>query len=132
MLTALLQSADDQFVIGREGDMVSLQFSADLPPVPKGWVRDYFIIASCWFKGEGLPYIPFTVNPLPFQAMTSFPYPSNETYPYDRQSLSLPANLQHKNNKLTLSCCSIFQQATNSFFNRRLLKQNAKGKINNL
>jgi hypothetical protein len=82
-VTALLQSANNQFVIGREGDSVSLQFSAaNLPPVPKGWVRTYFIIPNCWFKGLGLPYVPFTVNPLPFQAMTSFPYPSNETYPY--------------------------------------------------
>jgi hypothetical protein len=29
--------------------------------------------------------VPFTVDPLPFQTMTSFPYPSNETYPYDAQ-----------------------------------------------
>jgi len=82
-VTALLQSADNEFVIGREGDVVSIQFPADLPPVPKGWVRDYFLVANCWFKGNGLPYVPFTVDPLPFQTMTSFPYPSNETYPYD-------------------------------------------------
>jgi len=82
-VTALLQSADNEFVIGREGDVVSIQFPADLPPVPKGWVRDYFLVTNCWFKGDGLPYVPFTVDPLPFQAMTSFPYPSNETYPYD-------------------------------------------------
>jgi hypothetical protein len=87
-VTALLQSADNQFVIGREGDMISLQFAANLPPVPQGWVRDYFIIASCWFKGEGLSYVPFTVNPLPFQAMTSFPYPSNETYPYTTENIA--------------------------------------------
>ncbi|MGA3061221.1 MAG: hypothetical protein ABSD92_12760 [Candidatus Bathyarchaeia archaeon] len=88
-VTPLLQSADNQFVIGREGDSVSLQFSAtDLPPVPAGWVRDYFIIANCWFKGLGLSYVPFTVDPLPFQAMTSFPYPSNETYPYTAVNLA--------------------------------------------
>jgi hypothetical protein len=87
-VTALLQSADNQMVIGREGDSVSIQFPADLPPVPKGWVRDYFIIASCWFKGEGLPYVPFTVNPIPFQEMTSFPYPSNETYPYNAANIA--------------------------------------------
>jgi hypothetical protein len=85
-VTALLQSADNQFVIGREGDVVSLQFSANLPPVPKAWVRDYFIIANCWFKGNGLPYVPFTVNPLPFQTMTSFPYPTNENYPYTAEN----------------------------------------------
>jgi hypothetical protein len=84
-VTALVQSTDDEFVVGRQGDVVSIQFPADLPPVPKGWVRDYIIVANCWFKGDGLPYVPFTVDPLPFQAMTSFPYPSNETYPQDAQ-----------------------------------------------
>ena len=87
-VTSLLQSADNQFVIGREGDMVSVQFPTNLPPVPQGWVRDYFIVASCWFKGEGLPYVPFTVDPLPFQAMTSFPYPANETYPYNALNMA--------------------------------------------
>ena len=84
-VTTLVQSADNQFVIGRQGDVVSIQFPADLPPVPKGWVRDYFVVADCWFKGDGLPYVPFTVDPLPFQTMTSFPYPSNENYPTDAQ-----------------------------------------------
>ena len=84
-VTSLVQSADNEFVIGRQGDVVSIQFPSDLPPVPKGWVRDYFLVANCWFKGNGLPYVPFTVDPLPFQTMTSFPYPSNETYPYDAQ-----------------------------------------------
>jgi hypothetical protein len=79
----LLISADDKFVIGREGDTVSLQFPVDKTPVSDGMVRDYFLVTSCWFKGTGLSYMSFTVNPLPFQAMTSFPYPSNETYPYD-------------------------------------------------
>ncbi len=79
----LVQSADDKFVIGREGDVVSLQFPVDTTPVPAGMVRDYFVIASCWFKGKGLAYEPFTVAPMPFQAMTSFPYPANESYPYD-------------------------------------------------
>ena len=80
---SLLQSADDKFVIGREADTVSLQFPVDTSPVPTGMVRDYFVIASCWFKGKGLSYVPFTVDPLPFQTMTSFPYPTTESYPFD-------------------------------------------------
>lgn len=79
----LLLSADDKFVIGRGGDTVSLMFPVDSTPVPAGMVRDYFLVASCWFKGLGLPYVPFTVDPLPFQEMSSFPYPVNESYPYD-------------------------------------------------
>jgi hypothetical protein len=80
---SLLQSTDDQFVVGREGDQVSLQFPANFPPIPQGMVRDYFVVTNCWFKGLGLPYVPFTVDPLPFQSMTSFPYPSTESYPTD-------------------------------------------------
>ena len=86
-VTALVLSADDQFVIGREGDGVQLKFPANLPPVAPGMERDFFLVASVWFKGNGLSYVPFTVNPMPFQAMTSFPYPSNESYPYDATHL---------------------------------------------
>ncbi len=46
-------------------------------------VRDYFVVASAWFKGQGLPYVPFTVDALPFQNMTSYLYPLTENYPYD-------------------------------------------------
>lgn len=82
-VSTLLASADDKFVIGREGDSVSLQFPVDNSPIPSGMVRDYYVVASCWFKGRGLPYVPFTVDPLPFQAMTTFPYTTKESYPYD-------------------------------------------------
>ena len=86
-VTALVLSPDDQMVIGRQGDGVQLKFPANLPPVAPGMERDYFLVASVWFKGNGLSYVPFTVNPMPFQAMTSYPYPSNETYPYDATHL---------------------------------------------
>ncbi len=82
-VTALLQSADNQYVVGRLGDEVTLKFADNLPPVAPGMVRDYILVANCWFKGTGSPYYNLTVNPLPFQDMTSFPYPANETYPYD-------------------------------------------------
>ena len=80
-VTSLVQSDDNQFIIGREGDGIALMFPANLPAVPQGMIRDYFLVASVWFKGKGLPYMPFTVDPLPFQGMSSFPYPANETYP---------------------------------------------------
>lgn len=79
---SLLLAADDMYVIGRQGDSVQLEF-AKAAPVPNGMVRDYFIVASCWFKGQGLPYVPFTVNSLPFHNMTGYPYPSTEKYPID-------------------------------------------------
>ncbi len=86
-VTSLVQNADDMFVVGRQGDQVNLQFStADLTPVAPGMVRDYFFVVACWFKdppGEWGFGFTFTVDPLPFMAMSGFPYPSNESYPYD-------------------------------------------------
>jgi hypothetical protein len=88
-ITALLQAADDEFVIGRQGDSVSLQFNtAAIAPVPAGMERDYFFFVSCWFKVPGLPYLSFTVDPLPFTNMTAFPYWPPESYPYDAAHLS--------------------------------------------
>ena len=87
-LTTLLLEADDKLVIGREGDSVSLKFPANLNPVPQGMDRDFFVFANVWFKGNGLPYLPFTVEMMPFQGMTSFPYSSNESYPFDDEHLS--------------------------------------------
>ncbi len=98
-VTALVLSADDKLVIGREGDGVQLKFPANLPPVAVGMERDYFLVASVWFKGNGLSYVPFTVNPIPFQAMTSYPYPPNETYPYDATHLNY---LQEYNTRLIM------------------------------
>ncbi|MCW4045671.1 MAG: hypothetical protein NWE94_09175 [Candidatus Bathyarchaeota archaeon] len=82
-VTALLQAADDEYVIGRQGDCISLQFSTDtLLPVPAGMERDYFFFVSCWFKVDGLPYLAFKVDPLPFHGMSAFPYPDTESYPF--------------------------------------------------
>jgi hypothetical protein len=86
-VTQLVQSGNDMFVIGREGDAVSLQFPiSQLAPVPQGMVRDYFLFEACWFKDQNGNWgfgFPFTVDPLPFENMTSFPYPPNESYPND-------------------------------------------------
>jgi hypothetical protein len=84
----LVLQADDKLVIGRQGDQVSLRFPANLGPVPKGMVRDFIFVANTWFKGSGLPYMSFTVDPLPFQAMSSYLYPPTESYPFDADHLS--------------------------------------------
>jgi hypothetical protein len=81
-VTQLVLEADDEFVIARHGDEVSFQFPTDIGPASEGMERDYFVFVSCWFKTPGLPYMPFTVDPLPFHAMSGFPYPPTESYPY--------------------------------------------------
>ena len=83
-ITELLQAPDDEYIIGRQGDRISVQFNADkLSSVAENMERDYFLIVSCWFKVDGLPYLDFKVDPLPFHSMSAFPYPISETYPYD-------------------------------------------------
>lgn len=91
-VTPLLLDADDMFVIGMQGDRVSLRFpTADLPPLEDEMERDFFLFVACWFKdppgnwGYGFE---FTVNPLPFQSMSGFPYPPTESYPYDSEHLA--------------------------------------------
>jgi hypothetical protein len=88
-VTELLLEADDMYVVTRQGDDIRILFPADLPPVPEGMERDYFLVASVWFKVDGLPYIQYTVDPLPFHGMTCFPYDTEiESYPYDAEHLS--------------------------------------------
>jgi hypothetical protein len=100
-VTPLMQNADDMYVIGRQGDQVNLQFStANLIAPAEGMERDYFFVVACWFKdppdawGYGFDY---TVNPLPFIAMTGFPYTATESYPYDAVHL---AYLQQYNTRI--------------------------------
>ena len=88
-VTPLLRHTDDKFVIIRRGDQVLLKFPiTDLEPVPENMKRDYFLFANVQFKGYGLPYLDFTVNPLPFTEMSAFPYPPTESYPYDEDHLN--------------------------------------------
>ena len=91
-VTPLVLNADDMFVIGMQGDQVSLQFpTTSLTPLAEGMERDIFLFVACWFKdppgnwGYGFE---FTVDPLPFQNMSGFPYPPTETYPYDSEHLA--------------------------------------------
>ena len=90
-VTQLVLEEDNMFVIGRQGDQVSLRFpTASLSPLESGMERDYFIFVACWFKdppggwGYGFEY---TVDPLPFRNMSGFPYLAAESYPYDEAHL---------------------------------------------
>ncbi|HEV3040983.1 MAG TPA: FG-GAP-like repeat-containing protein [Candidatus Angelobacter sp.] len=72
----LLLKSDDRFVVFGSGDEVQLEFDpAFLPPLPKGWKRDYFFFADGYEKdmdfyaAEG-----DFVNPLPFHRMSGYPY----------------------------------------------------------
>ncbi len=85
-VTQLVLNSDDEFVIARQGDAINLEFPVDNLALPAtGMVRDYFFFVNCWFKDEygnwGFGY-GFSVDPMPFQSMTGFPYYPPENYPY--------------------------------------------------
>jgi Flp pilus assembly protein TadD len=84
-VTPLLKSIDDEFVIFGTGEDMDLEFSnATLPPLPKGWSRDFFFYANGFVKDmDFYEATPFNVGSLPFHGMSTYPYPASEHYPTD-------------------------------------------------
>jgi Tfp pilus assembly protein PilF len=80
---SLLRNVDDQPVIMGSGEEVRLQFRT-APPPPAGWRRDFLLKVDGWAKDRD-PNTAFsaTVQPLPFHAMSRYPYPATEHYPRD-------------------------------------------------
>jgi len=81
----LLDAIDDRFVIMGSGDCLTLRFDArELPPVPAGFVRDYLVFLDGWAKDRDPNTIEaLEVEPLPFHAMSGYPYGADETFPDD-------------------------------------------------
>ena len=81
----LVTATDDMFVVGRDGDEIALGFDAsELGPIPDGWTRTYFLHADGFSKEMDINSAsPDTVAPLPFHAMSGYPYGSSERYPDD-------------------------------------------------
>jgi Flp pilus assembly protein TadD len=79
----LLQEKDDMFVITRSGDEIKARFDLrELPPLPEGWVRDYLVYVDGYGKDmDPNSAAPHFLGPLPFQNMSSYPYPESERYP---------------------------------------------------
>jgi tetratricopeptide (TPR) repeat protein len=83
--TELTHAIDDRLVIMGSGDMLSLRFDdIALPVVRPGWRRDYLLRVEGWAKDrDANTAYSQTVGPLPFHAMSRYPYPSSEHYPDD-------------------------------------------------
>lgn len=81
----LLDELDDRMVVMGSGDEIRLRFSASgLPALPAGWKRDFLLLVDGWAKdADANTAFSQTVLPLPFHAMTSYPYPAGESYPHD-------------------------------------------------
>jgi hypothetical protein len=84
-VTPLLDRADDRCAIFGPGDELALRFEAGaLPALPAGWVRDFIFVAEGWVKdGDLNTWTSETIEPLPFRAMSAYPYPPSERYPDD-------------------------------------------------
>jgi hypothetical protein len=82
-VTALVQEADNKYVIMNAGDEISLAYSpADLPPLPEGWTRDYLLYSNGWLKdGDFNTAHSNTVEPLPFHGIRSYPPAPDDVYP---------------------------------------------------
>jgi len=81
----LVQNADDRMVIMVSGDELKLEYPAkNLPALPKGWSRDYLLLVDGWAKdADANTAYSQSVLPLPFHAMSAYPYKSNEHFPND-------------------------------------------------
>lgn len=82
-VTPLLRKVDNQYVIFGTGEEIDAEFrDAALPPLPEGWRRDYFFYANGFVKDMDFwESEPFTVGPMPFHAMTAYPWPAGKHYP---------------------------------------------------
>jgi hypothetical protein len=82
---SLLAEVDDRMVIMGSGDEIQLRFRAPaLPPLPAGWKRDFLLLVDGWAKdADANTAFSQTVLPLPFHAMSSYPYPAGQSYPHD-------------------------------------------------
>ena len=83
----LLSAVDDRFVIMGSGDALCVRFDASsLAPVAPGMRRDYLLFLDGWAKDRDLNTVEaLEVEPLPFHAMTGYPYGPDESFPGDRE-----------------------------------------------
>jgi hypothetical protein len=81
---SLVQAADDKMVIMGSGDELSLEFPANLAPPKPGWTRDFLLLVDGWAKdADANTAFSENVMPLPFHAMSAYPYKASEHFPSD-------------------------------------------------
>jgi hypothetical protein len=87
-VAALLQDADDCYVIMGPGEEVTLRFpAAAFGPVPPGKSRTFILKTDSYCKDmDPHTAYPDSVGPLPFHAMSAYPYRADEHYPDNEKS----------------------------------------------
>jgi hypothetical protein len=93
-VTKLVKGIDDRFAIFGSGEEIATEFDATkLPALPPRWKRDYFFYANGYVKDmDWWDASPFTVAQLPFHKMSTYPYPANEKFPDDADSIEYQLN----------------------------------------
>ena len=95
----LIAAFDDRLAVFGSGDEVALEFDpVKLRALPGGWVRDYFFVANGYEKDmDFYAYHGDQVDPLPFRAMGTYPYPVGKSYPLSDTHLNdmLNYNTRH-------------------------------------
>ncbi len=83
----LVTKVDDKLIIMGSGDELKLEYSAsDLPDLPNGWKRDFLLLVDGWAKdADANTAFSQSVMPLPFHAMSAYPYRANEYFPVDAE-----------------------------------------------
>ena len=77
----LLTEDDDRLLVIGSGDDVALEFAAPDDP-PPGWRRDFLIRNVGWDKDADLQTVyGQTVEPLPYRAMSRYPFTAADTPP---------------------------------------------------
>ncbi len=80
----LLDRADDEYVVMVPGDEVTVEFDAPADAPPPGWTRTFVLYSDGWIKDSDLNTADgTTIGPLPYHAITSYPYASGDAYPAD-------------------------------------------------
>jgi hypothetical protein len=81
----LLTAVDDRLAVFGSGDEVQLDFDPSyFPPLPQGWVRDYFFAANGYEKDMDFYAAEGNfVAPLPFLSMGDYPYSPKQSFPLD-------------------------------------------------
>ena len=82
-VTELLMEFDDRYVLVGPGDEIALEFEANqVPATPPGKIRSFVLVSHAYCKDMDLyTATPRTLAPLPFRAMSGYPYPPSEHYP---------------------------------------------------
>ncbi len=83
----LLLESDSKFVIINAGDEITVQFDAkQVPELKSSWSRDFLIFGDGWIKDGDLNTAHGkTVEPLPYQGMSRYPYGLGDAYPMNNE-----------------------------------------------